>query len=86
MKNKHLHIPFGPILKKLRSEARISQSELAHVAELDRTYISMLERSCRLPTLQVLIRLSEHLNVKPSEMLRMVESHEELQIYLKSHS
>ena len=42
----------------------ISQEELAFRAELDRTYISQIERGVSNPSLQVLATIAEKLNVK----------------------
>lgn len=64
---------FGKVLKNLRTEAGYSQEKLALDCELDRTYISMLERGKRQPTLKTIFNLCEKLNCSPSEMVRHVE-------------
>ncbi|PTS71938.1 XRE family transcriptional regulator [Stenotrophomonas sp. HMWF022] len=50
---------FGEVLRRLRTERGISQQDLALEADLDRTYISLLERGLRQPTLSTLIALAE---------------------------
>jgi transcriptional regulator with XRE-family HTH domain len=60
---------FGESLKNYRKERNISQEELAFKAELDRTYISGLECGKRNPTLKILVRIANALNMKPSELL-----------------
>lgn len=57
-------------LRKARHLRGFSQEELAHLAELDRTYISALERSVYAASLDTLERLARALEVDPSELLR----------------
>jgi len=64
---------FGAILKKLRLEKAVSQEELANDSELDRTYISLLERGERQPTISTLFKIAASLNKKPSEIIRLLE-------------
>src|SRR5271168_2152084 len=59
---------FGLVLRDLRQRAGLSQEALADAAEVDRTYISLLERGLRQPTLETLFALSEALSVSPSTM------------------
>lgn len=67
---------FGQQLRKIREERKLSQEELAFRAKLDRTYISLLERGKRRPTLNTIFSLAAQLDIKPSELVRMVESDE----------
>ena len=53
-------------LRKLRAARGISQEELAHRAEIDRTYISSLERSVYAASIDVLDRIARVLNVEAS--------------------
>ena len=57
-------------LRALRREKRMSQEELAHRADLDRTYISSLERSVYSATIDVVDRLAEVLGVDASDLIR----------------
>jgi transcriptional regulator with XRE-family HTH domain len=61
------------ILKKHRLNCGISQEELAHQCEIDRTYISMIERQKRKPTLHILFRICKALNITPSVFLSEIE-------------
>ncbi len=54
---------FGARLKALREGQGLSQEELAHRADLHRTYVSGLERGVRNPTLTVLEKLARGLDV-----------------------
>lgn len=69
---------FGEILKEMRKRQGISQSELAEKCALDRTFISMLERGVRQPTISTLFKLAKALNTTPSEiLLKMEEANED---------
>ena len=60
---------FGQILRDCRRKAGISQEELAGRANVDRTYVSLLERGLRQPTLDSLFRLAHALGVAPATMV-----------------
>lgn len=52
---------FGAVLKTARAGAGVTQEKLAELADIDRTYPSLLERGRREPGLGVVIRLGEAL-------------------------
>ncbi|MCK1658584.1 helix-turn-helix transcriptional regulator [Bradyrhizobium sp. 151] len=56
-------------VRQLRKAAGLSQEELAHEADLDRTYISQVERRQRNVTITVLARLAAALGVGPERLL-----------------
>ena len=64
---------FGQTLRELRTKAGLSQEALALECNLDRTYISLLERGLRQPTLKTLFKLSEPLQILPSKFLATLE-------------
>ena len=67
-------IAFGDRLRELRRERRWeSQEAFAHHVGLDRTYISGLERGRRNPTLDVIVKLADDLEVEPAEILATTE-------------
>jgi transcriptional regulator with XRE-family HTH domain len=68
-----IEVIFGNILRKFREQIGISQEELAFRSNLDRSYISLLERGRRKPTINTLFALAEQFKVPPSEMIRQVE-------------
>ncbi len=51
----------------------MSQEQLASMARFDRTYISLIERGLRSPTIRSLIRLADALDIRPSEIVRRTE-------------
>ncbi len=56
-------------LKRLRLAADLSQEDLAHRAEIDRTYVSSLERGRYSATVDMLERLAVELGVTPADLL-----------------
>lgn len=52
-----------------RQRAGLSQEALAHAADLDRTYVSGIEREIRNPTLTVVAKLAKAVGVAPAELL-----------------
>lgn len=64
---------FGKVLRKLRVEKSLSQEELAHLCELDRTYISLMERGKRKPTINTIFSLSIGLETLPSKVIKATE-------------
>ncbi|MNI89437.1 hypothetical protein D3C73_1468330 [compost metagenome] len=65
---------FGNVLRNLRKKHQISQETLAFQSNLDRTYISMLERHVHQPSLQSLFALAEALGMKASEFIELMEA------------
>jgi transcriptional regulator with XRE-family HTH domain len=61
------------VLRDKRLASGLSQEELAHLCNIDRTYISLIERKKRKPTLNILFKVCEALKVSPSEFLKEVE-------------
>lgn len=57
-------------VRKHRKLAGISQEELAFQCEIDRTYISKVERGVANPSLLILARIAEVLNVGIDELVK----------------
>ncbi len=68
MSSENILKDFGLHLKKIRATRGLSQEKLAHIADLDRTYISGVERGVRNISLINIIRLAKALEVPPSEL------------------
>jgi transcriptional regulator with XRE-family HTH domain len=64
---------FGAELKKARETAGLSQEKLAFEAEIDRSYVSLLENDKKSPTLDVLFRICDALGISASELISRVE-------------
>ena len=65
---------FGSVLRHLRQQRGLSQENLGFVSGYHRTYISILERGQKSPSLQTIFNLSKALKIEPSELIRYVES------------
>ncbi|MCL3881911.1 helix-turn-helix transcriptional regulator [Marivita sp. GX14005] len=61
---------FARNLRQARRVKGFSQEELADRAELDRTYISALERSVYNATIEVVERLATALEIEPAALLQ----------------
>lgn len=68
-----LPVAFGQVLRELRQERGLSQERLALECGLDRTFVSLLERGLRQPTLSSMFTLAKGLGTTLSEMVRRVE-------------
>jgi len=71
-------------LRRLRSERDISQERLAADAEIDRAYVSELERKRGNATLDLLDKIAEVLGVPLAEFFRVPEAGEKRPRPLKS--
>lgn len=58
-------------LRQRRRQAGLSQEELAHRAEIDRTYVSAIERCKYAISIDVLARLANALGVAPADLLKV---------------
>jgi len=64
----------GDELRKARLGTGLSQEQLAVRAQVHRTYVSLLERNKKSPTLDVLLRLCAALGISASDLVRSVEA------------
>ena len=63
----------GDEIKNARKKLGISQEELADRAGLHRTYISLLERNKKSPTIDVFLRICKALEVSASLVIKKLE-------------
>lgn len=66
-------MPLGEELRKARLKAGMTQEELSFAAEVDRSYISQLERGLKSPTVDTLLRLCRALGASASRIIARVE-------------
>ncbi len=66
-------LPLGKAIKARRSMLRLSQEELAERCGFDRTYISMLERGKRNPSLLNLLKLARGLETSVSQLTEVYD-------------
>ena len=60
---------FAENLKRCRKAAGLSQEELAHIADIERAYVSLLERRQNSPTIDMVAKLAKAVGVAPFELL-----------------
>ena len=63
----------GNELQQARLDAEMTQEELASKAQIDRSYISLLEHDKKSPTLDMLFRICQALDIKASTLIARVE-------------
>ncbi len=73
MDEQRLRALFGKELRKARTAVGISQEKLALKVGLDRTYISMLERGLRQPSLTTIFLLSPALGLRSVDLVARVQ-------------
>ena len=71
---KDINNAFSEALRELRELRGLSQEALAAKSNLDRTYISLLERGQRQPTLKSISSLANALETTLTEFARQIES------------
>lgn len=64
---------FGEALRAVRRERGMSQMNLYSASGIDRTYISLIERGIRSPTIRMIARFAKYLKVHPSELVQRME-------------
>jgi transcriptional regulator with XRE-family HTH domain len=72
----------GKIIKALRKKLLFSQEDLADFSKKDRNTISDLERDQYNPSFDTIFRLAAALEMKPSELVRIIEEVEENAEYI----
>ena len=66
-------VAFGRVLREQREARGFSQELMAEKADVDRTFISQIERGIRRATLTTLCKLADALEVAPSTLVARVE-------------
>lgn len=66
-------IAFGEVLRAKRKEAGLSQEKLALDVGLERTFISMMERGQRQPSLTTLLKIAPALECSAADLVADVE-------------
>jgi transcriptional regulator with XRE-family HTH domain len=65
---------FGKVLRDLRVKKGLSQEKLAFEANLDRTFISLLERGLRQPSFVTILEISKILEVSAAHLVELAEA------------
>ncbi len=62
---------FAAKLRRLRHAKGLSQEDLAYTADINRTYISKLEKGISHPGLEIIGKLAVVLGVEPAALLKL---------------
>ena len=73
---------FGETIKKIRLKKGLSQETLSFEADIDRTYISDIEKGERNVSIQFSYKLASALQISFSDLIKEIENHGE---YNKLH-
>lgn len=63
---------FGKIIKNLRLERELTQNNLADMINSERSHISDIERGIKSPSLPMIFRLSEALQIASGVLVQLV--------------
>ena len=63
----------GEELRTARTKAGLTQEDLAFEAEISRNYVSLLELNQKSPTVDVLFRICQALELSAAELIARVE-------------
>lgn len=66
-------VAFGRVLRRLRNAAGLTQEQLGFEAELQRTYVSILELGQQQPSLGTILKLSKAFNRSAKDLMGLVE-------------
>lgn len=65
---------FADVLKEVRLEKGLTQQKLCDLANMERVVLSRIERKISVPSIYTLFKLCGVLEIKPSEIVKKVES------------
>ena len=65
---------FGRNVARIRNERGLSQDKLAEKADLDRTFVSGIERGVRNPGIKTVLRIARALEVSIGELFKGVNA------------
>lgn len=69
----------GRVIQGVREKKALSQEVVSSFAEIGRTHLSAIERGQRKPTLETFYKISEALDIKASDLMKLIEKEMESQ-------
>jgi len=63
----------GKVIQECRESKGVSQEVLSGFADIGRTHLSAIERGERRPTLDTFFKISQALEIRASDLLRVIE-------------
>ena len=73
MRKDQISSTFGQVLREQRTVRGLSQEDLALNADVDRTFVSQMERGIRQPTITTIMKLAEALGIQASVLVARME-------------
>ncbi len=73
MRKDQISSTFGQVLREQRTVRGLSQEDLALNADVDRTFVSQMERGIRQPTITTIMKLAEALGIQASALVARME-------------
>lgn len=70
MKGNFVYLKIGKRIAFIRKKLHISQDHLSFIADMDRTYLTRLERGKANPSIRTLYKIARKLKVKISTLLK----------------
>jgi len=64
----------GKVIQEYREKKKLSQEVVSGLADIGRTHLSAIERGVRKPTLETFFKIADALDIKPSELMKLIES------------
>lgn len=64
---------FGKVFREARKRARLTQEQVALIAGLDRSFVSLIERGKKQPTIGVVFKLAAAVKTTATELVRLTE-------------
>jgi transcriptional regulator with XRE-family HTH domain len=71
----NLQEKFGKVIQELRIERNLSQEKLALNSDIDRTYISDIEKGKRNISLDIIQKLSKTLQISLADLFKKVDEY-----------
>ena len=64
---------FGQVIRELRLERGLSQEKLSELCNLDRSYVSEIERGEKTASIRTIMKIALGLDLKPSLLIKEME-------------
>lgn len=64
----------GTVIKRVREEKGLSQEVVSDLADIERTYLSAIERGTRKPTMETFFKIANAMDIYASSLLKQIES------------
>ncbi|MFV0678174.1 helix-turn-helix domain-containing protein [Variovorax sp. tm] len=65
---------FGAVVRGFRKQIGLSQEALAHMADIERTHFSSIERGTNQPSLWLILKIARALGVSSADLMAATES------------